>query len=229
MDTLFESLTHALSGSPALAIGAAVIWGVLSIVLSPCHLASIPLVVSVVGGQEQRSPGGALLTSSVFSLGILLTIVVVGLLTAFAGRMLGDLGGWVNYLVGGVFLLVGLYLLGVIPLNWSPMALTPRRTGLGSALAVGLIFGLAVGPCTFAYMAPMLGVTFKIASSQLILAVMLLLAYAVGHCAVIVLAGVSTGLVQRYLNWTDGSRGALMRRAMGGLVIVAGLLILWAA
>ena len=35
----------------------------------------------------------------------------------------------------------------------------------------------------------------------------LLLAYGVGHCAVIVAAGTSTELVQRYLNWNEQSKG----------------------
>lgn len=59
---------------------------------------------------------------------------------------------------------------------------------------------------------------------------MLLAAYGVGHCSVIVLAGTSTELVQRYLNWTDKSRGAAVLRGICGvLVILGGLDLIYAA
>jgi len=45
---LFDNLTHAVEGAPAIAVAAAFVWGVLSILLSPCHLASIPLIVGFI-------------------------------------------------------------------------------------------------------------------------------------------------------------------------------------
>jgi cytochrome c biogenesis protein CcdA len=41
-----------------------------------------------------------------------------------------------------------------------------KRKGLLASFVLGLIFGVALGPCTFAYMAPMLAVTFKVAADQ---------------------------------------------------------------
>lgn len=40
MEQLFITLTHAVEGTPAIAIAATFVWGVLSILLSPCHLAA---------------------------------------------------------------------------------------------------------------------------------------------------------------------------------------------
>ncbi len=53
---LFVSLTAAVEGSPAVALGASLAWGILSILLSPCHLASIPLIVGFIGGQGPMPP-----------------------------------------------------------------------------------------------------------------------------------------------------------------------------
>jgi cytochrome c-type biogenesis protein len=228
MQDMFTQLSHALEGAPAIALLAAAMWGVLSIVLSPCHLASIPLVVAFVSGQERRTTSRALVVSTLFATGILLTIIIVGGLTALAGRMLGDTGGWTNYLVALVFILVGLYLLDVIPINWNSASSRFIGTGLWAAMVAGLVFGLAVGPCTFAYMAPMLSVTFKLASSQLVFALSLLLAFAIGHCLVIVIAGACANVVQKYLMWTD-LNGTIARRSMGAMILIAGLIILWAA
>ena len=107
MESLFSSLTRAVEGTPAIALGAALIWGILSILLSPCHLASIPLIVGFIDDQGKTSTRRALLISLLFSLGILVTIAAIGAITAAAGRMMGDLGAYANYVVALVFFYVG--------------------------------------------------------------------------------------------------------------------------
>jgi cytochrome c-type biogenesis protein len=231
MEELFSRLTEAVEGTPAIAVAAAFVWGILSVVLSPCHLTSIPLIVGFVQGQGQASTGRATALATLFSVGILVTIGIVGGVTAAAGRILGDVGSWGNYMVAAVFLLVGLYLLDVIRLPWSgPGQVGLQRKGLLAAFLLGLIFGVALGPCTFAFMAPVLGVVFKLAATSLIYSITLLLIYGIGHCSVIVLAGASAGLVQRYLDWNERSRGGvLVKRICGGLVIAGGLYLIYAA
>jgi len=231
MEQLFTALTHAVEDSAAIALGAAFVWGVLSILLSPCHLASIPLIVGFIDEQGRVSIRRAFLIALVFAVGILITIGLVGVITAGAGRMLGDLGRWGNYAVAAVLFVVGLHLLGVIPSLWSaPGQVDVKRKGLLAAFVLGLVFGVALGPCTFAFMAPMLAVVFRLGESHGLYGSVLLLAYGIGHCSVIVLAGTSTELVERYLNWNNNSGGtAILRRVCGVLVIAAGLYLLWTA
>jgi cytochrome c-type biogenesis protein len=231
MEAIFTTLTHAVEGAPLIALGAAFVWGVLSIVLSPCHLASIPLVVGFIDRQGRSTVARAFLVSLVFSAGIFVTLAAVGAVTAALGRIWGDVGSWVNYLVAAVLLLVGLYLMDVVPMPWSsPAQVGIRRRGLVAALLLGLIFGVAVGPCTFAYMAPMLAVTLKVAAKDAAFGVLLLLVFAVGHCSIIVIAGTSTGLAQRWLDWTETSKGAvILKRICGALVILAGLYLIYKA
>jgi len=228
---LFTSLTHAVEGSPGIALAAAFAWGVLSIVLSPCHLTSIPLIVGFIDKQGRTTTGRAFVVSTLFSVGILVTIGLVGVITAAAGRIMGDVGRYGNYIVAVVFFLVGLHLLDVIPMPWSgPGRVGMKRKGMLAAVVLGLVFGLALGPCTFAYMAPMLAVTFKVATARLWYGGLLLVAYGVGHCSVIVLAGTSTELVQRYLDWNERSKGAvILKRICGVLVIFGGLYIIYTA
>ncbi|HLZ19686.1 MAG TPA: cytochrome c biogenesis protein CcdA [Smithellaceae bacterium] len=226
---LFTSLSSALTQSPGIAIGAALIWGILSVILSPCHIACIPLIVGFIDGQGNISTGRAFVLSLLFGLGILITIGLIGLITALAGRMMGDIGGYGNYVVAVVFFAVGLNLLGILPLPFMEGGANPnyKRKGFLAAFILGLIFGIALGPCTFAYMATMLGVVFSMASTQLALAVSLLAAFAVGHCTVLVLAGTFTEVVQHYLHWSEKSKGAvILKKACGVLVILGGVYLI---
>ncbi|MGE4579866.1 MAG: cytochrome c biogenesis CcdA family protein [Desulfuromonadales bacterium] len=223
MESLFVALNQAVTGSPLLALAAALVWGVLSVVLSPCHLASIPLIVGFIDGQGRMPTKRAFLISTLFAFGILLTIALIGVITAAAGRMLGDLGPWANGFVAGIFILVGLHLLDFIPMPWSgPGQVGLARKGMLAAFLLGLIFGIALGPCTFAYMAPMLGVAFGLAADNMLYGTSLLLAYGIGHCAVIVLAGTFTEIIQRYLDWNEKSKGAVILKKICGILVIAG-------
>jgi cytochrome c-type biogenesis protein len=231
MESLFTNLSHAVEGAPALALAAAVVWGILSIVLSPCHLASLPLIVGFISGQGRLSTKQAAAIAAAFAVGILITIAIIGAVTAAAGRLLGDVGKWGNYAVAAIFFVVGLHLVGVIPAPWSgPGQVNIKRKGMLAALMLGLIFGIALGPCTFAYMAPMLAVTFKLAKTATLYGVCLLLAYGLGHCSVIVIAGTFTEVVQRFLNWNEQSKGvAILKTVCGVLVMLGGLWLIYSA
>jgi cytochrome c-type biogenesis protein len=223
MEQLIAALTHAIEASPLSALAAAFAWGVLSVILSPCHLASIPLIIGFIGGQGPMSTRRAFALSGLFAVGILTTIAAIGVITAGAGRLLGDVGSLGNYFVALIFFAVGLYLLDVIPMPWTgPAPTTTNRRGGLAALVLGLLFGVALGPCTFAYMAPVLGVAFKAASTEFLYGALLLLAYGVGHCSVIVVAGTFTEVVQRYLNWSERSRGTIILKKVCGILVIAG-------
>ena len=231
IEWIFTTLTHAVEGTAAIAIAGSFVWGILSILLSPCHLASIPLIVGFIDEQGRISTKRAFIISALFAAGILITIGVIGVITVSAGRMMGDVGRYGNYFVALIFFLVGLHLLDVIPMPVSgPGQVGMKRKGMLAAFILGLVFGIALGPCTFAFMAPMLGVTFKVAQTDLLYGVALLLMYGLGHCSVIVFAGTFTEVVQRYMNWNERSRGAVvLRRVCGVLVILGGLYLIYAA
>ncbi len=231
LEQLLGSLSQAVTGTPLIALTAAAGWGLLSILLSPCHLGSIPLIVGVINGQGEISGSRAFTLSSLFAIGILFSIALIGALTAMAGRMIGDLGSWGNWLEAGIFFLFGLHLLGFLPMpGLGRPQVGTKQHGLLAALLLGLLFGIALGPCTFAFMGPVLSVAFNVASANLAYAAGLLLAYGVGHCAVIVLAGTFTKKVQQYLHWNERSQGATrLRQGCGLLVIAAGGWLIYAA
>lgn len=228
IDNIFTTLSTALYDNFWIALLASLGWGVLSILLSPCHLSSIPLVVGFISSQGKISLKRTFYISLIFAVGILITIAAIGIITASLGRLMGDVGSVGNYLVAVIFFVVGLYLLDIIKFDWNTVGLRQTKSkGLLAALILGLLFGIALGPCTFAYMAPILGIVFQTAQTSFTSASMLLLAFGIGHCSVIVGAGTLTKKVQQYLNWSEESKTILwIKRICGVLVILGGVYLI---
>ncbi len=233
MAELLTRFGEAFAATGALALAAAFAWGVLSVALSPCHLSSVPLVVAYMsGGTELPSGRRALWLSTAFASGILVSIAVIGAVTAAAGRMLGDVGRFGNWLLAAVFFAVGLNLVGILPLP--SLGATPtatRRRGAGGALVLGIVFGAALGPCTFAFMAPLLGIAFRASGGgELAYGILLVVLYGVGHAAAIAFAGSSLQSVNRWLGWKVGARAVVLVKAVAGVaVMLGGAYFVWTA
>lgn len=231
IEQLLTWLSHLTEQGSAAALTGAFLWGVGGMVLSPCHLSSVPLVVAYINRGPALSMRRAAIISMLFSVGIFISIMAIGLITAISGKMLGDIGPWGSWLVGAVFIVFGLVLLEVIRLPWSgPNMASGRQSGLMGALVLGLIFGIAVGPCTFAYMAPVLAIVFDKAGTGFLFSITLILLYSIGHCSIIILAGILGARIQAFLNWDQKSHLTLgIRKACGIVLILIGLYLLWAA
>ena len=231
MEQLLIALTRAIEGAAPIALAASLVWGILSVILSPCHLSSIPLIIGFISEQGKLDTRKAFGLSFLFGLGILTTIAIVGVATATMGRMLGDLGKYGNYAVAVVLFVVGLHLIGLIPMPFSgPGNVGLKRKGLLASYVLGLVFGIALGPCTFAFMAPVLTLSIRVAASNAFYAALLLALYGLGHCSVIVAAGTSAEAVQRYLNWNEKSSAvSVVKRVCGALVMLGGVYLIHAA
>ncbi|MCB2173909.1 cytochrome c biogenesis protein CcdA, partial [bacterium] len=116
------------------------LWGMVSVLLSPCHLASIPLIIGYVGGQQglvegRRAGGYALL----FTIGLFTTITAIGIICSLLGRMLGDVGPYWTIVVGLVLVWVALGMLGVSGCSMDGnMMAKLRLRGWSGALVLGL-------------------------------------------------------------------------------------------
>ncbi len=217
-----------LSESTGLALLASFTWGVLSIVLSPCHLSSIPLIIGFINQKEVPSVGRAALISTLFTAGILLALVVIGAGTAMAVRLMGDSGLPLQLMVACIIILFGLHLMEIVRIPFPDQdgqKYAGMKRGLLTAFILGIVMGTALGPCSFAFLAPLIGIA--LASSQdAFSSLFLFAAYGLGHGAVIVLAGTFSGVLGKYLDWNEQSGAVLVvKKICGVLVICAGLYI----
>jgi cytochrome c biogenesis protein CcdA len=163
---------------------------------SPCVLAMIPLIIGFVGGYSEGSHRKAIQYSLVFTLGLTITFVILGIIASFMGRLFGSVGSFWKYILPPVAILLGLQLLGLFNFNvgLSDKILPQKKTLLGAFL-MGLFFGILATPCATPVLAVIL--TFAATRRTIFYSGALLLAYAAGHWALVLTAGISAGLAQR--------------------------------
>jgi cytochrome c-type biogenesis protein len=224
LETLFLDINNwMLSGSYIAALGC-FLWGMISVLFSPCHLASIPLIIAYVGGQHLAlSPKQASTYAVLFTLGLFITIAVIGIVCALLGRMLGDVGNYWQILIGLVLVWVALGMLGVEKCAMTGSLLYRLNLkGLFGAFALGLAYGVLSGSCTFGFIAPILAIITI--QQKLAAGILLIVLFAVGHCLPIVIAGSSTAVVRRLIeNRTWQGTGAYFRKGAGVIIGLLGV------
>jgi len=211
------------SGSIIGALGAFA-WGMVSVLFSPCHLASIPLIVAYVGGQENAlNPRRASWYAGAFTIGLFITIAAVGIVCALLGRMLGDVGIWWQVLVGAVLIWLALGMLGVQACTMSGTFLYRLKLrGIHGAFGLGLAYGILSGSCTFGFIAPILAIVSV--QQKIVTGSLMMILFALGHCLPIAVAGSSTAMVRK-LTENSAWQGAGMwfRRSAGIVIALLGI------
>lgn len=224
LQTFFLTVNEWIAGGPAIAAAGCFVWGMISVVFSPCHLASIPLIVAYVGGQQQiLKPRQAGYYAVAFSLGLFITIALIGIICALLGRMLGNVGNYWQILVGLILVWVALGMFGVEQCSMSGSLLHRLNVrGLFGAFVLGLSYGVLSGSCTFGFIAPILAIITI--QQKVALGVLFILLFAIGHCLPIVVAGSSGAAVRGLLeNSTWQGAGRWFRRGAGAVIGILGV------
>jgi len=224
LDSFFLTVNEWMVGGSLLAAAGCFVWGMISVLFSPCHLASIPLIVAYVGGQQKALvPRQAAGYAVAFSTGLFITIAVIGAICALLGRMLGDVGNYWQILIGAVLIWVALGMLGVEKCSMSGSLLYRLNfKGLSGALALGLAYGILSGSCTFGFIAPILAIITV--QQEVATGILFILLFAVGHCLPIAVAGSSTAVIRKLVEnstWQDA--GTWFRKAAGTVICLLGV------
>ncbi len=218
LDHIFFTVNSWMNGGLAVAAFGCFTWGMVSVLFSPCHMASIPLIIGYVGGQDSILEGKkAVPYALLFTLGLFITIGVVGVICMLLGRMLGDVGPYWTLLLGAILIWVAVDMLGIAKCRMPNSLGRLHLQGLGGAFVLGLAYGILSGSCTFGFIAPILAIITiqeKIATGLLLLTL-----FALGHCTPIVIAGSSAATVKRMLANSSFQHGGVLFRKGAGVVI----------
>lgn len=221
-----EGIAEYIQGNPFIAIIAVFAGGLLS-AASPCVLAIMPMVIGYVGGHSQGDRSRALTYSLLFALGLAITFTALGAAAAIFGRLMGSVGQMWYWMVAALAVAMGLSLMGVyeIRIPFASKIQTKKRGAIGSFL-MGLLFGVVSSPCATPVLVVIL--TFAATQGQVVYGTLLLFIYAIGHCALIILAGVVTGLVEYFVQARGVQNFSLWaKRISGGLITLAGVYIFY--
>ena len=219
MDRVFLAVNEWLTAGSLLAILGSFLWGMISVLFSPCYLATIPLIVGYVAGQEKSANARHATRYAVaFTGGLFLTIAAVGLLCSLMGWMLGDVGPYWTVAVGAILVWVALDMFGVGACSLSGSAVSRLKVrGLSGAFVLGLAYGTLSGTCTFGFLAPILAIITI--QQQALTGMLLIIVFGIGHALPIAVAGSSVTLVQRILDNRLISRGSLWVKWAAGVVV----------
>ena len=223
MNEIVQILNRNFYNLSIISLGASLVWGVLSVFLSPCHIVSIPLIIGYVNNRDKPELKGGFILSLLFGLGILSMLILMGIITGFLGRILGDVGTPVMIAVYMFLLACGIWLLDLPSMrhfNFSLFQQSPRMMEMG-AFSLGFLYGLALGPCSFAFLAPMIGIVFTRSMTQFWFGVVLLFFYGIGHTGAIVIAGTAGSRIGKLLESGSLRNVSLRIKRLCGMFIIA--------
>ncbi len=218
MQALLGNIQHVIQNQHGLAFIAVFLGGLVS-AASPCVLAAIPLIIGYVGGYSEGDKRKAALFSFVFVLGLSITFTLLGAAASAMGQFLGFMGRWLYMGLAVMAVLMGLQLMGIISI---PLPFQKTRTvkskGLIGAFLLGLLTGTVSSPCA----TPVLAVILAYVSTQgdMSYGGSLLFVYALGHCALIFIAGLSIGLTENILNSKGAKNFSLYAKRLSGVILV---------
>lgn len=236
MDSLAQWLSPLLTHGSLLAVPLVLLGGLIT-TLNPCCLPMYPAVFGFIGSTacncHTATPAGCAPTaptaspsmraiSLLFVLGMASATGVMGLLTSGFGWVFGRFDPTIVLLLAAIPLVMGLNLLGLLPLRlplWQNLKLnvTPRSdlTHKLSAYGAGFIFSLAIAPCATPILVGILGLVAM--RGNLLYGGVLMFIYGLGTGLPILLIGHGFDRFQN--RFGNQARQRWLRRLSGVLLI----------
>jgi thiol:disulfide interchange protein DsbD len=198
MEQFLNNINTYLAQAPLLAYAAAFLGGLASS-LNPCFYPMIPITIAFISSKAGSSKSRAALLSIVYALGISTTYAALGMFAALSGKLFGQWSQspWVYFLLGNIFILLGLSTLGVFtfqaPAFLGRIRPKPQGGGFFGIYILGLVAGLVTGPCTAAVLAAILA--FVATRQNVIYGAALLFTFSLGMSVLLILIGTFAGVL----------------------------------
>ncbi len=199
--------------------------------LTPCVYPVIPVTVACIGGQENRSAGRGFFLSFIYVLGVAATYTALGIAAALTGKLFGTIqsGAFTQLLLGGLFVVMGLSMLGVFHLARDFSAPLRNRasgaTGAAGTFLLGLTSGFILGPCTTPVLSVILGVVA--ARQSIVFGGSLLFVFSLGVGTLLLVIGTFTGLLASLPR--SGAWMSRVQKGSGIILIAMGVYFLYGA
>jgi len=227
MMELTQKLTEIISSGEfsILFLIASFLGGILSSV-SPCTLGIIPLIIGYVGGYGDSNKTKTFFQLCSFTFGLAFVLSIIGIICALTGSVFATFGGaYFVLILASIILIMGLNLVEVIELNFTPIV---KKFPKGSSTSlfiypflIGTLFALASSPCSTPILAGIM--SFAVLSKSIILAGLMLFLFSLGQGIVIILAGMFASVLKGMKQFSNISE--ILIKISGVILIIAALLI----
>ena len=190
--------------------------------LTPCVYPMIPITIAYIGGKSTDSKMKGFILSIFYVLGLALCYSVLGVFAAMTGSVFGQMASnpITNFVLGIVFLLLGLNMLGLfelpIPSFLMNLSSGKKREGVLGAFLMGMVLAIVAAPCTGPILLVIL--TYVGAKQNVVFSIATLFTYSLGMGVLFLILGTFSGLMASMPKsgvWMDR-----IKKAFGWLIIV---------
>lgn len=220
IDGLLGNISTMIQGSIWLAPLLALLAGVLTS-FTPCSLSTVPLIIGYVGGIGTDTKK-AFRLSLTFALGSAVTFTALGTVASIMGNLIGSGGGWWYIILGILMVLMALQtweIFNIIPSTYL-LSKNKKRSYIGAFIA-GILGGVFSSPCATPVLVALLAIVAG--KGSVVWGILLLLLYSIGHGALALVAGTSTGFVQKLSSDERyGKLSRVLKIVMGSVILLIG-------
>ena len=164
--------------------------------LGPCSLSLLPITIAYIGGTKSNK-----YKLFGFSTGIIFSLITLGALSGFLGKIYGQLPSFYSFLVASIAIIMGLNLLGILkfrlPNGPDLKSLADKVPTLLTPFVIGAAFGLASSPCITPVLASLLAWVSKAQSPTI--SIIFLFFFGLGQVIPLIIAGVTTENLKQFL------------------------------
>ncbi|MFA9397330.1 MAG: cytochrome c biogenesis CcdA family protein [Clostridiaceae bacterium] len=222
---MFNNFINALNTNILLSLIIAFLAGLVSS-FSPCILSTLPLIIGFNKNKGVNEKRTAFKYSLYFSLGLIMTFTIMGIIVSFLGRILVGLGGYYLLILGIIMIISGLQILEMIKIRKDSCKIPKKNNGFISAFFLGILGGALASPCATPVLSAILA--FAAGKSNILFGGLLLLFYSIGYSIVIIIAGTSIGVVESLNNNPKTKKiGNILKNILGIIVILLGLYLVY--
>ena len=168
--------------------------------LGPCSLSLLPITVAYLAGFKNKQK--PLQKTISFCGGIVVSLVILGSLSGFLGKIYGQLPGFFSIIISLLAIVMCLNILGLLkfslPSGPDPEIWTSKVPPSFAPVSAGLAFGLASSPCTTPVLAVLLAWVAK--QGNPLSGTIFLASFAIGQIVPLFIAGTFAASIPKLLS-----------------------------
>lgn len=162
--------------------------------MTPCSLTSVPLVMGVLTGTGVDDKRTGRRIAIVFSIGMVLTFTLLGVMGSSLGARLAKFNDIFNFIVALILILMSFQLLGLINIVKSKNLMSKNKhTGYFGAFFTGILGGLFSSPCATPVLISLIALSSR--SGNVLISVLMFVSFGIGHSLITIFAGSGVGKI----------------------------------